>query len=144
VELRKVCNHPYLVNGAEDQIALEWKALFHADQVSPAESRIRSAGKMILLDKLLTKLKADGHRVLVFSQMQKMLDILGEYLAAREYPFRESMEGFAERIAKRQSIISTRPIHLILSFIQESKSDYHSTPLSFKSASSQSDNPQMQ
>jgi chromodomain-helicase-DNA-binding protein 7 len=40
---------------------------------------------MVLLDKLLPKLKADGHRVLIFSQMRKVLDILEEYAKGREY-----------------------------------------------------------
>ena len=31
---------------------------------------------MVVLDKLLTKLKAEGHRVLVYSQMTRMIDIL--------------------------------------------------------------------
>jgi SNF2 family DNA or RNA helicase len=37
---------------------------------------IEGSGKMVLLDKLLPKLHADGHRVLIFSQMKKVLDIL--------------------------------------------------------------------
>ena len=36
-------------------------------------------GKLRLLDKLLTKLSAQGHRVLIFSQMTRMLDILEVY-----------------------------------------------------------------
>ena len=35
-----------------------------------------NAGKMVLLDKLLPKLKAQGSRVLIFSQMTRALDIL--------------------------------------------------------------------
>lgn len=42
---------------------------------------------MILLDKLLTKLKAQGHRVLIFSQFSRMLDILEDYLIWRGHDY---------------------------------------------------------
>ena len=42
---------------------------------------------MQLLELLLPKLKAAGHRVLVFSQMTRMLDVLEDYLLARGYGF---------------------------------------------------------
>lgn len=41
----------------------------------------------VLLDRLLTKLRADNHRVLIFSQMVQMLDILADYLNLRGLPF---------------------------------------------------------
>jgi chromodomain-helicase-DNA-binding protein 7 len=53
---------------------------------------VNASGKMVLLDKLLPKLKANGHRVLIFSQMVKMLDILEDYLIRRKYPF-ERIDG---------------------------------------------------
>lgn len=40
------------------------------------ERTVASSGKLVLLDKLLPKLKSEGHRVLIFSQMVKMLDII--------------------------------------------------------------------
>ena len=64
-------------DGSED---LFYKALTH------------SSGKMVLLDKLLPKLKANGHRVLIFSQMVKMLDILEDYLIRKRYTF-ERIDG---------------------------------------------------
>ena len=98
MELRKVCNHPYLINGAEDQILVERKEAAGIDREDELsidfvnDSLIKSAGKMVLLDKLLSKLKADGHRVLIFSQMTRMLDILQDYLNYRGYPF-ERLDG---------------------------------------------------
>ena len=95
MELRKCCIHPYLLNGAEEQIQndytsrkddyedyddLYFKALTH------------SSGKMVLLDKLLPKLKEGGHRVLIFSQMVKMLDLLEDYLVKKKYAF-ERIDG---------------------------------------------------
>ena len=44
-----------------------------------------NSGKMVLLDKLLARLKTDGHRVLVFSQMVRILDILSDYMNIRGY-----------------------------------------------------------
>lgn len=52
---------------------------------------IQSSGKLVLLDKLLGKLKND-HRVLIFSQMTKCLDLLAEYLTYRKYKF-ERIDG---------------------------------------------------
>jgi SNF2 family DNA or RNA helicase len=48
-------------------------------------STLYLCGKLILLDKLLTRLKQTGHRVLIFSQMVRMLDILAEYLQLKRY-----------------------------------------------------------
>ena len=91
MELRKCCIHPFLLNGAEDQIQLDYKhekedneAYFHA--------LVNSSGKMVLIDKLLPKLKASGHRVLVFSQMVKCLDLLEDYLLYKKYPY-ERIDG---------------------------------------------------
>ena len=46
---------------------------------------IADSGKLSRLDLLLRKLRADGHRVLIFSQMTRMLDLLGEFLLYRHY-----------------------------------------------------------
>ena len=48
---------------------------------------VKSSGKLILLDKLLIRLKESGHRVLIFSQMVRMLDILAEYMQLRRFGF---------------------------------------------------------
>lgn len=48
---------------------------------------MKSSGKLILLDKLLLRLKEAGHRVLIFSQMVRLLDILAEYLTMRRFQF---------------------------------------------------------
>lgn len=44
-----------------------------------------NAGKMVVLDKLLKSMKAKGSRVLIFSQMSRMLDVLEDYCHFREY-----------------------------------------------------------
>jgi chromodomain-helicase-DNA-binding protein 7 len=95
MELRKCCIHPYLLNGAEEQIQEDYRTRkqdFHNDEDLYFKSLTNSSGKMVLLEKLLPKLKAGGHRVLIFSQMVKMLDILEDYLIRRQYPF-ERIDG---------------------------------------------------
>lgn len=92
MELRKCCIHPYLLNGAEDQIQFDYKQAYGEDKEAYYKALIQSSGKMVLVDKLLPKLKAGGHRVLIFSQMVRCLDILEDYLLFRKYPF-ERIDG---------------------------------------------------
>ena len=54
---------------------------------------MKSSGKLILLDKLLLRLRESGHRVLIFSQMVRMLDILAEYMQLRHFPFQVSISS---------------------------------------------------
>lgn len=92
MELRKCCIHPYLLNGAEDQIQYDYRQQHGDDAEAYYKNLIVSSGKMVLIDKLLPKLKANGHRVLIFSQMVRCLDILEDYLIYRKYPF-ERIDG---------------------------------------------------
>ncbi|XP_050675614.1 chromodomain-helicase-DNA-binding protein 7-like [Leptidea sinapis] len=92
MELRKCCIHPYLLNGAEEQIQFDYKQTYGEDKEAYYEAIIQSSGKMVLVDKLLPKLKAGGHRVLIFSQMVRCLDILEDYLVFRKYPY-ERIDG---------------------------------------------------
>ena len=76
MQLRKCCNHPYLFDGAEP-----------GPPYTTDEHLITNAGKMVVLDKLLKKFKAQGSRVLIFSQMSRVLDILEDYCGFREYEY---------------------------------------------------------
>ncbi|KDN53349.1 hypothetical protein K437DRAFT_271581 [Tilletiaria anomala UBC 951] len=76
MQLRKCCNHPYLFDGAEPGPP------FTTDQ-----HLIDNSGKMIILDKLLKSMKTKGSRVLIFSQMSRVLDILEDYCFFREYEY---------------------------------------------------------
>ena len=58
------------------------------------QNLIRGSGKLFLLDKLLCRLKETGHRVLIFSQMVRMLDILAEYLQQRRFLFQVCENNF--------------------------------------------------
>lgn len=46
---------------------------------------VQSSGKLVLIDKLLPKLHTDGHKVLIFSQMIRVLDIIEDYLIHKKY-----------------------------------------------------------
>ncbi|NWT08876.1 CHD8 protein, partial [Vireo altiloquus] len=94
MELRKCCNHPYLINGAEEQIVAELRESLPTPPPPDLalQALVRSAGKLVLLDKLLPRLRAGGHKVLVFSQMVRCLDILEDYLIQKRYPY-ERIDG---------------------------------------------------
>lgn len=98
MELKKVSNHPYMFPGAEERVLAG--SIRREDQI---KGLIASSGKMMLLDQLLSKLRRDGHRVLIFSQMVKMLDILGDYLSLRGYKF-QRLDGTIAAGPRRMAI----------------------------------------
>lgn len=101
-ELKKASNHPYLFDGSEQT----WMDGIHGGDNSRDDilrGMVMNSGKMILLDKLLTRLKKEGHRVLIFSQMVRMLDILSDYLALRGLPF-QRLDGTVPAATRRIAI----------------------------------------
>jgi chromodomain-helicase-DNA-binding protein 7 len=115
MELRKVCNHPNLLDGVEhreqDRVFKEFLDAGKFEGRSPEEQQdimnehlfIQTSGKMVLLDKLLPKLLAEGHKVLIFSQMVKMLDLISEYCEFRHFPF-ERLDGRVRGTERQKSI----------------------------------------
>ncbi|XP_078325290.1 lymphoid-specific helicase-like isoform X2 [Crassostrea virginica] len=77
MQLRKCCNHPYL---------LEYP-LTEGGDYRIDEDLVQVCGKMKLLDTMLAEMKSRGHKVLIFSQMTKMLDILQDFCWLRKYNF---------------------------------------------------------
>uniref|UniRef100_A0A8C8SX23 Chromodomain helicase DNA binding protein 9 n=1 Tax=Pelusios castaneus TaxID=367368 RepID=A0A8C8SX23_9SAUR len=93
MELRKCCNHPYLIKGAEEKILGEFRETYIPTAPDfHLQAMIQSAGKLVLIDKLLPKMKAGGHKVLIFSQMVRCLDILEDYLIHKRYLY-ERIDG---------------------------------------------------
>ncbi|KAI8096387.1 SNF2 family N-terminal domain-containing protein [Halteromyces radiatus] len=76
MQLRKCCNHPYLFDGAEP-----------GPPYTTDQHIVDNAGKMAVLDRLLTRLKSQGSRVLLFSQMSRVLDILEDYCWWKNYQY---------------------------------------------------------
>uniref|UniRef100_A0A3Q2WGN9 Chromodomain helicase DNA binding protein 1 n=1 Tax=Haplochromis burtoni TaxID=8153 RepID=A0A3Q2WGN9_HAPBU len=95
MELKKCCNHCYLIKPPEDNEFL--------NRAEALQHLIRSSGKLVLLDKLLVRLKERGHRVLIFSQMVRMLDILAEYLRSRQFLF-QRLDGSIKGEMRKQAL----------------------------------------
>ncbi|ODM21846.1 hypothetical protein SI65_02690 [Aspergillus cristatus] len=98
MELKKASNHPFMFPTAENKIL---DGCVRREDVLRA--MITSSGKMMLLDQLLAKLKRDGHRVLIFSQMVKMLDLLGDYMDYRGYSY-QRLDGTIAAASRRLAI----------------------------------------
>lgn len=101
-ELKKASNHPYIFDNAEDRVLAKFGD-GNMSRENILRGLIMSSGKMVLLDKLLTRLKKDGHRVLIFSQMVRMLDILGDYLSIKGINF-QRLDGTVPSSQRRISI----------------------------------------
>ncbi|KAI5630324.1 putative global transcription activator SNF2L1 isoform X1 [Silurus asotus] len=76
MQLRKCCNHPYLFDGAEP-----------GPPYTTDTHLVTNSGKMLALHKLLPKLHEQGSRVLIFSQMTRVLDILEDFCMWRGYEY---------------------------------------------------------
>lgn len=92
MELKKCCNHATLIRPVDE--------LNHLDALT---RMLRGSGKLFLLDKLLCRLNETGHRVLIFSQMVRMLDILGDYLTLRRFPF-QRLDGSIKGELRKQAL----------------------------------------
>ncbi len=101
MELRKCCNHPFLIKGAEERILNEASQKLKRKKMESncwiprkiyAEQLVKSSGKMVLMEKLLHKLFAGGHKVLIFSQMVRVLDLLEDLLRIKKYRY-ERLDG---------------------------------------------------
>mmetsp|Transcript_9541 Transcript_9541/g.23280 ORF Transcript_9541/g.23280 Transcript_9541/m.23280 type:complete len:1000 (-) Transcript_9541:139-3138(-) len=76
MQLRKCCNHPYLFEGQEP-----------GPPFVEGEHLVENSYKLRVLDKLLEKAAVEGHRVLIFSQMTRVLDILEDYCWYRNHKY---------------------------------------------------------
>ncbi|MGH0117828.1 UNVERIFIED_CONTAM: hypothetical protein FKN15_003859 [Acipenser sinensis] len=86
MDLKKCCNHPYLFPVAAMEAPKMPNGMYDGSTLTKA------AGKLFLLQKMLRKLKDGGHRVLIFSQMTKMLDLLEDFLEHEGYKY-ERIDG---------------------------------------------------
>lgn len=74
----------FAVSGAEEKILEDFREVHNPTANDfHLQAMVQSAGKLVLIDKLLPKMKAGGHKVLIFSQMVRCLDILEDYLIQR-------------------------------------------------------------
>ena len=96
-ELKKICNHPLLL-GTGSPALKEFKNDESSLAFKPEES-----GKLILLKRLLRRLKDDGHRVLIFSQSVRMLDLLQSFVKSEGYCWRR-LDGSTTSVARHLAI----------------------------------------
>uniref|UniRef100_A0AAY4EIK7 Proliferation-associated SNF2-like protein n=1 Tax=Denticeps clupeoides TaxID=299321 RepID=A0AAY4EIK7_9TELE len=76
--LKRCCNHAYLIQYPLNPATGE----FRID-----EELVKASGKFLVLDRMLPELKKRGHKVLIFSQMTSLLDILMDYCYLRDYKY---------------------------------------------------------
>ena len=98
MKLRQLCNHPRLLDKSDAPLpvgpAAEAKALAQL---------VEASGKMVLLHKLLPRLRAQGRKLLIFSQFTRMLDILEDYLHLTRLPY-ERLDGSVAGGVRQASI----------------------------------------
>ncbi|KAF2074803.1 hypothetical protein CYY_003906 [Polysphondylium violaceum] len=70
-QLQKICNHPYLF---KDEWAID-------------QDLIRASGKFDTMDQILMKMRASGHRVLIFTQMTEVINLMEEYFSLKEWDY---------------------------------------------------------
>lgn len=90
MQLRKICNHPFMFSHIEAAIA-EFQSPPPPGQPPPTQVEgkllFRSSGKFELLDRILPKLRATGHRVLIFCQMTSLMTIMQDYFDYRGFRY---------------------------------------------------------
>jgi SWI/SNF-related matrix-associated actin-dependent regulator of chromatin subfamily A member 5 len=92
-QLRKAANHPFLFHGVE-QPSLDGR---------PTSEIVTTSGKMTVLERLLHKLHANGHRVVIFSQYTAMLDIIADFLHYKGYQYCQ-LDGRTNRVMREVRI----------------------------------------
>lgn len=82
MQLKKICNHPYMFQHIEESFA---EHLGYPNGIISGPDLYRASGKFELLDRILPKLKATNHRVLLFCQMTSLMTILEDYFSYRNF-----------------------------------------------------------
>merc|ERR1739838_874621 len=78
MDMRKAVNHPYLI-----EYPVTEDGMFY----DSGPDMIDICGKLQALDQMLVQLLKGGHKMLIFSQMTKMLDVLGDYCNMKKWKF---------------------------------------------------------
>ncbi|KAK3876981.1 hypothetical protein Pcinc_018268 [Petrolisthes cinctipes] len=97
MDLKKCCNHPYLFPAASEEAPKLPNGMYLTKDL------VKASGKFVLLESMLEKLKRDGHRVLIFSQMTKMLDVLEDLCDGLAYKY-ERIDGGITGLARQEAI----------------------------------------
>jgi len=81
MQLRKICNHPFLFQNLEEAFAEKAGSFVSGSEL------YRVSGKFELLDRILPKFKSSGHRVLLFCQMTSCMTVLEDFFTYRNYSY---------------------------------------------------------
>ncbi|KAG5278840.1 hypothetical protein AALO_G00103300 [Alosa alosa] len=84
VQLRKICNHPYMFQQIEESFS---EHLGFSGGFVQGPDLYRASGKFELLDRILPKLRATNHKVLLFCQMTSLMNIMEDYFAYRHFKY---------------------------------------------------------
>lgn len=76
MQLRKICNHPFIFQDIEEKLSIH---LGYKNGLITGADIFRASGKFELLDRILPKLKATNHRVLMFCQMTSLMTVMEDY-----------------------------------------------------------------
>ncbi|XP_070689200.1 probable global transcription activator SNF2L2 [Pempheris klunzingeri] len=82
MQLKKICNHPYMFQHIEESFA---EHLGYPNGIISGHDLYRASGKFELLDRILPKLQATNHRVLLFCQMTSLMTIMEDYFSHRNF-----------------------------------------------------------
>lgn len=96
-ELKKICNHPLLL-GTGSPALKEF-----ASDGGSVSFKSEESGKLQILQRLLRRLKDDGHRVLIFSQSVRMLDLLQSFVKSEGYAW-QRLDGSTTSVARHLAI----------------------------------------
>uniref|UniRef100_A0A8C9RWZ5 Proliferation-associated SNF2-like protein n=1 Tax=Scleropages formosus TaxID=113540 RepID=A0A8C9RWZ5_SCLFO len=105
--LKRCCNHPYLIEYPLDPVTQDYKI---------DEQLVETSGKFLILDRMLPELKKRGHKVLIFSQMTSILDILMDYCYLRDFKYSrlDGSMSFADRRENMNKFSSDPDVFLFL------------------------------
>uniref|UniRef100_A0AAX7UJK3 SWI/SNF related, matrix associated, actin dependent regulator of chromatin, subfamily a, member 2 n=1 Tax=Astatotilapia calliptera TaxID=8154 RepID=A0AAX7UJK3_ASTCA len=84
MQLKKICNHPYMFQHIEESFA---EHLGYPNGIISGPDLYRASGKFELLDRILPKLQATNHRVLLFCQMTTLMTIMEDYFGYRNFQY---------------------------------------------------------
>uniref|UniRef100_A0A8C4I731 SWI/SNF related BAF chromatin remodeling complex subunit ATPase 2 n=1 Tax=Dicentrarchus labrax TaxID=13489 RepID=A0A8C4I731_DICLA len=84
MQLKKICNHPYMFQHIEESFA---EHLGYPNGIISGHDLYRASGKFELLDRILPKLQATNHRVLLFCQMTSLMTIMEDYFSYRNFQY---------------------------------------------------------
>ncbi|MGH0138397.1 UNVERIFIED_CONTAM: hypothetical protein FKN15_066371 [Acipenser sinensis] len=93
--LKRCCNHPYLIEYPLDPATQNFKI---------DEQLVQSSGKFLILDRMLPELQKRGHKVLIFSQMTSILDVLIDYCYLREFKY-SRLDGSMSYTEREENLV---------------------------------------